>query len=398
MNIEQMKTELGMKSVPGCFFDIYTEIAESYEKRAEVILSDEYVRRTLSENYALLPYIDTVVEAAGKVRGNNALRLLVCILENWVRNGGNPGDKEYDAPTGVGLEYDFFHLFAAIPTIPESVNFLRNRNVPEDIIAATLREYDYCFEMRLQSTGRIDFDRGRLSWIRKIIHNKMIRVDRLKFELPTTRVNGIKAYKNKEGDILVLADGLHIHKSGHIVGSIGCEDETGSFFAEIEETETEIIGHIITDGEVAREKSSFSKDEWELCLSKEDPVIPVHIPKEGDFGSDTIESTYNRLFEVMENCFSDMPYKAVHCHTWMMSRDLRKVLKPTSNILAFRDKYIHYPCRSDGTWVFNFVFMGEGGLSDIENLSEKTSLQRNVKELYKNGGAIYDDCGFFLKI
>ena len=97
----------------------------------------------------------------------------------------------------------------------------------------------------------------------------------------------------------------------------------------------------------------------------------------------------------MANCFVDMPYKAIYCHTWMMSRDLRKVLKPTSNILAFQKKYIHYPCKSAGTWVFGFVFPGEKGISDIESLSEGTSLQRNVKELYKNGGAIYDDCGFF---
>ncbi len=398
MNVEQMKKELGMKSVPGCFFDIYNEIADSYEERAESILSDEYLRKTLTEGYALLPYIDTVIEAAAKVRKNGALRLLVCLLEKWVRSGGNPNDAEYDAPEGEGLEYDFFHLFAAIPAIPECVSFFRDRNVPENIIETTMHEYDYCFLMRLWNTGKISFDRGRLSWIKKMINHQIISIGRFKYELPTTRVNGIKVYRNKRGEVLVLADGLHIHKNGHVVGSIGCEDEADSFFADISETETEIVGHVIIDGEVEREKKSFSKAEWELCLSKEDAVIPVHIPREGAFDTDTVEKSYASLREVMKNCFPDMPYKAIHCQSWMMSRDLRKVLKPTSNILAFQNKYIHYPCKSDGTWVFGFVFMGEGGISDIDNLSEKTSLQRNVKALYQNGGAIYDDSGFFLCI
>lgn len=395
MNLERMKKELGMKSCPECFAEIYEKIKNEWKQRSKLILSEGYVERILTDAKVLLPYMDTVLSAAAKVRKNEALCLLVCILETWVKNGGDIRTPDYMPPEGPGLDFDFFHLFAAVPTIPDSVKFHRDRNVPEDIIAATLQEYDYCFEMCRMNIGRIAFDKGRLVWICHTINNELIRIGRFKYELPTKRVSGVRVYKNSKGEILTLADGLHIHRTGRIVGSIYCEEEADSFVANITETENEIVGHVITDGNVAREKTSFSRSEWELCLSKDDAVIPVHIPRDGDFDVDTIESSYARLREVMTACFADMPYKAIHCHTWMMSRDLRKVLKPTSNILAFQKKYIHYPCKSEGTWVFGFVFPGEKGISGIESLSEGTSLQRNVKELYKNGGAIYDECGFF---
>ncbi len=390
-----MRSILGMRSVPECFEDIYKEIEEAWSDRAALILSENYIKKILTDANVLLPYMETVLSVAGEIRENEAMCLLICILEKWVMQDGNPNDPSYTPPVGEGLVYDFLHLFAAIPTIPESVRFFKDRGVPQDIIDATLQEYDYCFELCNTNIGRIAFDRGRLSWIKHTIFHHLIRVGRFKFELPVKRVDGVRVYKNKNGDVKVFADGLHMHRNGRILGSVACEDEAGGYLAEITETESEISGYAIVDGNVSREKETLSKSEWELYLSADDPVIPIHIPREGKFDRETIEATYETMRELMKNCFPDMPYKAFHCKTWMMSRDLRKVLKPDSNILAFQSKFTHYPTKSDGTWVFGWVFAGEGGIANLENLSENTSLQRAVKKLYLDGDHIYDDCGFF---
>ena len=390
-----MKSILGMESVPECFEDIYKEIEDSWKQRAELILSESYIKEILTDAKALLPYMETVLSAAGEIRKNEAMCLLICILESWVKQGGSAYDPAYIAPVGDGLAYDFLHLFAAIPTMTDTLAFLRGRNVPEDIVAATMQEYDMCLEMCRGNIGRIAFDKGRLAWIGHVINKNLLWVGRLRFELPIDRVEAVRAYRNKSGDIALFADGMQLHRSGRILGSVGCGDEEGSFVAELCETETEIIGHRITDGEVAREKTALPKSEWELCLKKGDPVLVVHISRDGAFDKETVEASYNRMRELMATCFSDMPYKAFHCRTWMLSRDLRKVLKAESNILSFQNKYIHYPTHSAGTWVFGCVFPGEGGIENLGNLSEKTSLQRNIKEFYKSGNYIYDDCGFF---
>ncbi|MBQ9985532.1 MAG: DUF5596 domain-containing protein [Oscillospiraceae bacterium] len=395
MKLNDMKAILGMESIPECFEDYYKEIEETWRDRSALILSENYIKKILTEANVLLPYMDTVLSAAEEIRKNENMCLLICILEKWVRQGGSAFDASYTPPVGTGLAYDFLHLFAAIPTIPDSVKFFKDRGVPQDIIDASMQEYDYCFEICRINIGRIAFDRGRLGWIGHVIKNELIRVGRFKYELPLKRVKGIKAYRNKDGEITVLADGLHMHRNGRVLGSAASEDEEGSYFAEITETENEISGYAIVDGNVSREMITLSKAEWELCLSADDPVIPIHIPKEGSFDRETIEESYETMRELMEKCFPDMPYKAFHCKTWMMSRDLRKVLKPDSNILAFQSKFTHYPIMSNGTWVFGWVFSGEGGIENLENLSENTSLQRAVKKLYLDGGYIYDDCGFF---
>jgi len=395
MTLAQMKKELGMESVPECFSEIYDKLKDSFELRASEILSDSYIIKTLRDCYTLQPYVSTVLAAAKEVRKNEAMRMLVCILEQWVRIGGDAMETGYTPPCGEGIEYDFIHLFAAIPTMPDSVQYMRKRGVPQDIIEATMKEYDYCLGVCLTNLGRVAFDFGRLRWASRLIQNRLIRVDRFKYELPKKCIDGVRVYKNKAGELTVFADGLHIHRNGQIVGSVGCEDDVGSFVAEVFETDDAITGHIITDGMVAGEKTEIKKSEWKLCLSKDDPVIPVHILREGDFDEKTIEASYSRMRKIMAECYPDMEYKAFHCISWMMSRDLRKVLKPSSNILAFQSKYIHYPCLSNGTWVFGFVFPGEGGLGNLKNLSENTSLQREVKKLYQEGGYVYDDCGFF---
>ncbi len=395
MDVLRMKKELGIESVPEVFCEIYNKIKDSYEVHSGLILSEDYIRETISASYTLAKYPELILQAAEKVRKNDAMRLLVCILEEWVKNGGNANDKSYTPPQGEGVEYDFLHLFPAIPTMKNSVAFLRSHNIPEDVIVSTMQEYDMCIEMCRINIGRAAFDRGRLGWISHVINNNILWVNRLRFEFPVSCVEKIRVYKNQKGDLCVFADGMHIHRNGRLVGSVGCEDDAGSFVAEVCETESEIIGNLIVDGDVKKEKTTLSKQEWELCLSKGDTVVAVHIPRGEDFNPESMEASYNRIREIMRDCFPDIHYKAFHCKSWMMSRDLRKVLKPESNILSFQNKYIHYPTVSSGEWILGNVFPGEGGIANLEKFSEETSLQRNVKALYKNGDYIYDDCGFF---
>lgn len=395
INVEQMKSALGMTSVPDVFNEIYIKSKGCYAQRSSYILSHEYITKTLTDCYALLPYMDTILAAANKIRENDAMLLLVYLLEQWVKMGGNIDDSSYTPPIGEGIEYDFIHLFAAIPTIPDSVEYLRKRGLSEEIIADTMKEYDFCLEFYSRITGRIGFDRGRLWWMRMIIQNKLIKVGRLKFELPKIRLSGARVYKNKDGELAVFADKLHVHRNGRIVGSTGCEDEVGSFVANVIETDDEIIGHLIIDCNISRKKTTLAKKEWELCLCEEDLIINVHIPPDGKLDIDSVEASYNGMREIMARCYPEMEYKAFFCESWLMSEDLRNILKPNSNIITFQDKYFRYPCRSGITAPFVWVFPGEGGVDNIENFSETTSLQRAIKSSYKNGCYIYNNMGFF---
>ncbi len=395
MTLGGMLTALKLEKYPQSFEGIYRSIKNTYETRAELILSEGYLSETLASCYALAPFSELILAAAQKVRKSPALRLLVCLLEQWARAGAEDF-SDYEEPRGEGIEYDFLHLFAMIPTMPESVAHLRERGVPEDIIASTMQEYDFCVEKIIERDERPGFDAGRLLWTLRISGNTMLHIGRLKFDLPAKRVSGIRVYKNVAGDICILADGVIVHRSGKVLGSAGLTDEEGSYLAEIEETDDMISGHPADGDLIKKQKISLKKSQWTLCLSSSDDVIAIHIPPGGELDKESVERSYARAREIFAKHYPDRPYKAFHCRSWLMSRELCGILKPTSNILAFQEKFIHYPRRDAGAkGIFYNVFPKIGVPEDYNLLPEDTSLQRSVKKLYLDGGYIHSGCGFF---
>lgn len=396
MTLEQMQQNLSLSKLPACFPALYAQIKDTYEVHGTRILSDDYITQTLESCYALEPYRKTVLEAATQLRQDRALCLLVCLLEAWVADGGNVSDPEYEAPVGEGLAYDFLHLFPAIPTMPASVVHMRKRGVPEDVIAATMGEYDFCVDMCNTRMGRPAFDRGRLNWITRVIRNELIRIGRFKYDLPGNFLKGARVYRSAAGETVILADALRIHRSGRVLGSVGHMDEDGSFQAEITETETAVTGHRAVDGIVEKGLTTLSKKDWTLCLSEADTFPRIHIPADGSFDRETVNASYERAREIFDTCYPDRPYKAFFCSTWLMSTDLRKILKPTSNILSFQEPFTLIPWPSSGRLVFSFAFQMDAAIpEDLNALPENTSLQRAVKQLYLNGGYIHECAGFF---
>jgi len=266
-----------------------------------------------------------------------------------------------------------------------------------DMIVSTMGEYDFCVNMCLERTGKPAFDRGRLNWICRVIRNQLIRIERFKYDLPGKFMTGVRVYRNAAGELTVLADGLRLHRGGRILGSAGHTEEEGSFIARITETEDAVTGYPSLDGIVQKETVTLSKKDWQLWLTEEDCFPRIHIPSDGGFDKKTIAHAYARAREVFDRCYPDYPYKGFFCSSWLMSTDLKEVLKPTSNILGFQEPFTQIPHLSSGRLVFSFVF----GLSaaipeDIDALPEKSSLQRAVKERYKAGGFIHEGAGFFL--
>jgi hypothetical protein len=63
--------------------------------------------------------------------------------------------------------------------------------------------------------------------------------------------------------------------------------------------------------------------------------------------------------------------------------------------VGFQSKYLRFPRKSGGKAVYTFLFRVNADTA-VEDLPEGTSLQRKVKELYKNGEYIYEPSGVFM--
>lgn len=396
MDLKQMQLALSMEQLPAEFSDIYSSLADSWRARADLILSEAYITKTLDACFALVPYRKEVLAAAEEIRKDPAMQLLICLLEQWIRQGGRPVVDVYTPPVGTGLAYDFLHLFPAIPTMPESVAYLRSRKVPEAVIAATLQEYDESVQLRLLAVGRPCFTADRLNWLHCVIFNRILHIGRFKYDFPSKCLVGVRVYQNAQGEFAVLADNVTVHASGYLLGTAGYEDAEGSFLAQIQETDTAFVGYPAQGARVLSHTVRLPKQEWQLCLCPDDLLVRIHIPRSGDFDRQTILDSYRQAKEVFKTSYPDFPFKAFLCTSWLMSPDLRSILKPTSNILGFQDTFTHIPFSSSGRLVFSFVFPGcANDPASYSQLPEDTSLQRAVKQRYLAGDYIRDGAGFF---
>ena len=392
MTLSQMQDALGMDTIPPSFSDFYETVKDTFLDRSSHILSPAYIRQVLSESGAMLPYADQIADSAVQLQKCTAARLLICLLEKWILDLDNYTYSSYSPPTVDIPGLDFLHLFAALPTILGSVAHLRSRGVPEDVITATMQEYDFCVELRRKHTGKPSFDSGRLHWIRWVIHNRLINVGNLKFDFFRQRPpREACLYAHTDGEKLLLANNVWVHSSGGVLVSAGLTDTDGSFFADIQIAQGKITGYPIYNGVVSSEKVSLDCKEWNCRLGESDPVVCVHIPSGGNLDHQLVQASYARAREIFAQCYPDLTYKGFYTHTWLLSPQLQAHLKPGSNILSFQGDYALFPCKSKGQFVFSFVFGCKP--ERLEDLPENTSLQRSLKKLYLDGGYTHEYCG-----
>ena len=305
--------------------------------------------------------------------------------------------SSYTPPEEAFPGSDFLHLFACLSSIPRSIAHLQKRCVPEDAILSTMKEYDFCVWLLEHQTGKPAFSYGRLKWITKLIHHKLLTVGSLKFDFfREEKPREARLYRSRSGEEILLANNIFVHKSGGVLGSAGLLDDHGSFYAGITETVQQIIGYPVLDGIIQATPVALERKEWECVLGESDPIVCVHIPYNTDLSAGALDETYQRARQIFKSCYPDLDYRAFYTHTWMLNPLLKRQLKPTSNILTFQSKYHLFPCQSKGRHVFGFVFASKGSLDEPDTLPEDTSLQRSIKALYQSGGTLHEYCGVFI--
>ncbi len=395
MTLEQMKTRLALESVPEVFESLYAQMVDTWQDRAALILSDGFITDAIKKSGQMTGYVEQVLAGAKEVRKNPALCLLVCLLEAYMRLDTKPDDS-YVAPEGEGIAYDMLHLFPTIPMLVDSVENFRKRNVPEDVIAYTLKVYTEVFDVTTKINGRPIHNRQQMIWKWGVIHNRFLRIGRFNYDTPSHFLENVRIYRNKAGKTVVLADKVRVHASGRLLGTAGCDDETGSYYAEVEETDTCVIGHPSERGLIVKETVKLPKSEWMLVLTPDDLVPRIHIPAEGALDDETVGAAFERAKKIFKECFPDTPCKAFFCESWLLSEQLKDFLKPDSKILGFQKWFIKVPLKSGAADVFDFAFSGHKvDREHPEMLPETTTLQRGVKNLYVNGEYLHEGAGFF---
>ncbi|MCK9480128.1 MAG: acyltransferase domain-containing protein [Firmicutes bacterium] len=397
MQLKVVLKSLGIEDYPPELEEIYPAAAKMYEEHGYEIALGEKQREYIKKYNMFSDIYDDLKKTADFSRKNEAvlryLYLLQCVMSE--EETAKKFLRLLFLPRGLGMEYDLCGLLAVLQFAPKIEEHLLSRGLPHKIIEDTFDEFGgkaVDFRERFGNTGISIF----LGWLQNFINLKIIRVDRFNFEMKEFSGN-VRAYKSNSGAYKLLADDVMVHRSGQILGSIGCEDEEGSYHAKITEDDALYTGFAIGDDGLVKGRTSLEKSSWSEVLRAGDPVLSVHIPARLSLAPDVCDASYKHAAEIFRKHYPEFDFRAMCCFSWMMDPSLYDVIGKQTNLTMFLDRYIKFPAKSRGTGVMSFVFLSEVQIPP-EKMPENTSLQRSVKAHYMAGKYIYEQGGVFFDV
>ncbi|MBO5525510.1 MAG: DUF5596 domain-containing protein [Clostridia bacterium] len=112
--------------------------------------------------------------------------------------------------------------------------------------------------------------------------------------------------------------------------------------------------------------------------------IYIHIPADADMRPASIDKTFASFRAFLETYDPKEKNTPWYCESWMLSPVLERLLPETSNVLAFQRRF-EIEFVEESMAVLDWVFPGE---KELSSLSERTSLQRNMKRFLLAGGNV----------
>jgi len=397
MKINSFFEKLNLKSPADCFYNTFLDAQKEYEQSGVFFLENDFIEDVCSICDCFPNFCGEIKEAALLARNNPDIALYALFVFRAMQDRENFKKHlaEFIFPTGNTKDYDFLPLLIMLPSIPKLYENLKAHNVADDIIEATVKQYELCIYLFEERFDRPGFDKRYFDHMQLYVDAQVLNIDRLRFQMIESLDSPIIVLENSQKELAVLFNGENINSRGMIKGTPPTDENDNCFYAEVQETDDCFIGYRATDkGIVSNTPESFSKNEWKVVLKQGDSVISVHIPKNGALTKEACEASYKRARQVFKDCYPDFDFKAFHCHTWLFDPQLKNFLPPESKILAFQKKYTLFPGETEGTDVFNFVFKLR--FKEYADMPEDTSLQRAIKQHYLDGKYIYEFNGIFL--
>lgn len=125
--------------------------------------------------------------------------------------------------------------------------------------------------------------------------------------------------------------------------------------------------------------------EYEMCLFRGEKAISIHIPSDADFCPEKVQESLEQAGEFFRKIYPDFADVKYFCESWLLSPRLGTLMKEGSNIRKFQNLFqIDEDMPQDKEYM-EWVF-GKTPDTPWQELPERTSLQKKVREMLKNGG------------
>lgn len=382
---------LGMSPISPLFDQCYEAVRE--ETGIPEWLTEGFLLETLGEFPFLGENRQLVLSALPEIRKDPDLVLFARVLHRML--GLRKHQKEVFGGLKFPKSFGLGPLYPLLARSREAYRMLRHRGVEEEILRTTAARMDGSLSDSIRLAGRPALSLHYFLWLTVHSNGTLFVIGRFEMELRENCRQNVRAFHSRAGDTVLLAvDGLRVHRDGLILDSAGAEDARESFETSYRETSECFEGHPVRNGRIQRELCRLSKQEWRCLYAPGDSLISVHIPKEGDFRPETVEASLEQAWTLLRIRFPEKDFRGFLCMSWLLDPKLGAVLKPSSNILSFGNRFLRYPTASKGRDVFRFVFQREiSGDVDWDSLPQNTSLARNLAQYYRAGNFIHETGG-----
>lgn len=164
----------------------------------------------------------------------------------------------------------------------------------------------------------------------------------------------------------------------------------GSFFMK---------GKLIQIGRLQYEIRVGNLKKVDQYFSEDLIYIYIHIPRGESLSEEEVDFSFGEVDKFIKKYYPEFQNRkfVYYTESWLLSPELLQILAPSSNIIRFQKKFniMHYEENVDD--FLNFVF--NCGFSSVfyQELPEKTSLQRGLKQILLKGERLHLGLGILKK-
>jgi hypothetical protein len=383
--IDRFEKSLGVGVIPAEFQAIYEEAQAEFERAGVFFLKEDYLREVQAKCNAFPRTLERVLAeaAALRARPEEALYALFLCRAMEHRELFLKHLACFDFPQSS----PFLAFLCLVPSIVGTWKDLVARGVPDDVIFATVNQYEECLFVYKERFDDLGMNKRYFDHLQEYVDCSLLNVGRLRYGI--LRLRGVYLLQNKKDGkrVLFLAD-APMNAVGLRRGTPPFDDE-GGFDAFFREEGAFFVGTPVGEnGRCKNEILRLPKEEYEILLQPGDMMLDTHIPGHAPLTEQLCAESYARARKLFAAHYPEFDFKGFHCHSWMMSPELAEVMKPGANVLNFQRPYLRYPVPTKGEAVLNFVFFLR--YTTFADLPEDTSLQRALKARYLNGERLYE--------
>ena len=136
----------------------------------------------------------------------------------------------------------------------------------------------------------------------------------------------------------------------------------------------------------------------ELGLEKGDNIVEIHIPNGADISESGVSESLSLAKEFFGKYFSEYCFSHFTFHSWMMDKELSRLLKPESNILKFQRLFVRVESETTEDYAgLRYAFKWNTTKMNLSSQKSRSSFAENMKNHVLSGGKLYLCAGVMMK-